>query len=414
MGPDLTPKPFRTPPRSVAKGITGASGEHGRVPETLRPVRAPQASRARGNGGALLGGVGRARHGEAVRDQDRPSEPRGARERPAIPRRGHGRRAPAARQPRLGVRRRAPRRSDLHRHGVRRWQGSAGDLEPLRAKARALPRRRRRLHRQGAGARPRVRARLRWPQARPPSRLAGERCSCSYTGEVKLTDFGLARSTLKLQRTAPGIIFGKLSYLAPEQARSEPLDGRTDLYAAGILLWELLTGQQLFPVKLAPSNDQSARRDSTADALERVRNPRVMLPSHVTPRVPPELDAIVMRALAREPARRYQTGEELRADRAAFLAATTPETDAARLRDVPASPVSRRPAPRASVPNARRCCAAPPGCCRAHSAPKCPPSSPRRCRLPPRIPRQRRAPRSPPRPQPPPRCPARARRPTAR
>jgi serine/threonine protein kinase len=154
----------------------------------------------------------------------------------------------------------------------------------------------------------------------------------SYTGEVKLTDFGLARSTLKHQHTAPGIIFGKLSYLAPEQARSEPLDGRTDIYAAGILLWELLTGQQLFPVK-QPAADagEEAKRDSTADALARVRNPQVMLPSHVTPRVPPELDAIVMRALAPEPAKRYQTGEELRADLAAFLAATTPETDAARL-----------------------------------------------------------------------------------
>jgi serine/threonine protein kinase len=153
----------------------------------------------------------------------------------------------------------------------------------------------------------------------------------SYTGEVKLTDFGLARSTLKLQQTAPGIIFGKLSYLSPEQARSEPLDGRTDLYAAGILLWELLTGHQLFPVKTAPAGDEEARRDSTADALARVRDPKVVAPSQVTPRVPPELDAIVMRALAREPARRYQSGEELRADLAAFLAATTPQTDAARL-----------------------------------------------------------------------------------
>jgi eukaryotic-like serine/threonine-protein kinase len=153
----------------------------------------------------------------------------------------------------------------------------------------------------------------------------------SYTGEVKLTDFGLARSTLKLQQTAPGIIFGKLSYLAPEQARSEPLDGRTDIYAAGILLWELLTGQQLFPVKPAPAGDEGARRDSTADALARVRDPQVVRPSQVTPRVPPELDSIVLRALTPEPALRYQTGEELRADLAAFLAATTPETDAARL-----------------------------------------------------------------------------------
>ena len=97
----------------------------------------------------------------------------------------------------------------------------------------------------------------------------------SYTGEVKLTDFGLATSTLKLQHTAPGIIFGKLSYLAPEQARREPLDGRTDIYVCGILLWELLTGQQLFPVKPAAFAPGQPKSDSTADALERVRNPRV-------------------------------------------------------------------------------------------------------------------------------------------
>jgi len=154
----------------------------------------------------------------------------------------------------------------------------------------------------------------------------------SYTGEVKLTDFGLATSTLKLQHTAPGIIFGKLSYLSPEQARSEPLDGRTDLYAAGILLWELLTGQQLFPVRsVQQGEDPRARRDSTAEALDRLRNPRVIPPSAVTSRVPPDLDRIALRALAPEKERRYQNGEEMRADLAAFLAKTAPETDAARL-----------------------------------------------------------------------------------
>src|SRR5262249_54828381 len=133
------------------------------------------------------------------------------------------------------------------------------------------------------------------------------------------------------QRTAPGIIFGKLSYLSPEQARSQPLDGRTDIYAAGILLWELLTGQQLFPVKIHAGEDAGARRDSTAGALDRLRNPRVQPPSSITGRVPPELDRIVMRALAPDRERRYQDGEELRADLAAFLAKLAPETDAARL-----------------------------------------------------------------------------------
>ncbi|HEY6476154.1 MAG TPA: serine/threonine-protein kinase, partial [Polyangia bacterium] len=68
----------------------------------------------------------------------------------------------------------------------------------------------------------------------------------SYSGEVRLTDFGLASSTLKIEKTAPGIIHGKVSYMSPEQARGEKIDGRTDLYATGIILWELLTGRQLF------------------------------------------------------------------------------------------------------------------------------------------------------------------------
>src|SRR5207302_865181 len=78
----------------------------------------------------------------------------------------------------------------------------------------------------------------------------------SYTGEVKLTDFGLASSTLKLEKTAPGIIYGKVAYMSPEQARGEKLDGRSDMYAAAIVLWELLTGRQLFP----PGKDQPQDR----------------------------------------------------------------------------------------------------------------------------------------------------------
>ena len=152
----------------------------------------------------------------------------------------------------------------------------------------------------------------------------------SYSGEVKLTDFGLATSKLKEQHTAPGIIYGKLAYLAPEQARGETLDGRTDLYSAGILLWEMLTGQQLFPVR--PATEEAPRgQDSTIDALERVKHPKVERPSSLTSRVPPELDEIVLRALSANPADRYQHGEEMRADLASFLAQNAPETDAATL-----------------------------------------------------------------------------------
>ena len=160
----------------------------------------------------------------------------------------------------------------------------------------------------------------------------------SYSGEVKLTDFGLATSRLKEQRTAPGIIFGKLSYLAPEQARGETLDRRTDLYAAGILLWEMLTGQQLFPVRqdarqarASASQPEENASNPTLEALDRVRNPSISPPSSLTSRVPPELDAIAMCALAINPAERYQSGEALRSDLGSFLAKNAPETDAASL-----------------------------------------------------------------------------------
>ena len=149
----------------------------------------------------------------------------------------------------------------------------------------------------------------------------------SFTGEVKLTDFGLATSELKMEKTAPGIIYGKISYLSPEQARREPLDGRTNLYAAGILLWELLTGRQLFPV----GRPGAGSGDVNSDALHRARAPQVPAPSTLTARVPPELDRIVMRALAPEREDRYPDGEAMRADLAGFLAATSPKTDAARL-----------------------------------------------------------------------------------
>ncbi len=153
----------------------------------------------------------------------------------------------------------------------------------------------------------------------------------SYSGEVRLTDFGLATSKLKEQRTAPGIIYGKLAYLAPEQARGQPLDGRTDLYAAGILLWEMLTGQQLFPTTVPGAVSPSSGHNSTLEALERVKNPVVKPPSAMTSRVPPALDAIVLRALRTDPAERYQTGEDFRLDLASFLAKHAPQTDAATL-----------------------------------------------------------------------------------
>ncbi len=143
----------------------------------------------------------------------------------------------------------------------------------------------------------------------------------SYTGEVKLTDFGLASSTLKLEKTAPGIIYGKVAYMSPEQARGEKLDGRSDMYAAGIVLWELLTGRQLFP----PGKDQPQ------DLLSRAKNPEVMRPSKRAPRVPAELDEICVRALASKKEDRYANCDEMRTALQAWLGHAAPTTDGMRM-----------------------------------------------------------------------------------
>jgi serine/threonine protein kinase/predicted negative regulator of RcsB-dependent stress response len=151
----------------------------------------------------------------------------------------------------------------------------------------------------------------------------------SYSGEVRLTDFGLAASTLKIEKTAPGIIYGKVSYMSPEQARGEQIDGRTDLYASGIILWELLTGRQLFPSTRAPGAPKD--QITSDELLRRVRNPEIVPPSRRAARVPPELDRIAMKALAPDLKERYANCEDLRHDLAKFLAQTSPATDATRV-----------------------------------------------------------------------------------
>ena len=142
----------------------------------------------------------------------------------------------------------------------------------------------------------------------------------SWHGEVKITDFGLARSTLKSEKTAPGIVYGRIAYLAPEQARGEQADKRTDVYAVGVILWELLTGRPL--------------HETTEEAvknLEMARHPRVAKPSNFARGITPSLDAVVLKALAVAREDRYQTADELRRALAEELARLAPTTDASRL-----------------------------------------------------------------------------------
>src|SRR6478609_35267 len=142
----------------------------------------------------------------------------------------------------------------------------------------------------------------------------------SFHGEVKVTDFGLARSILKNERTAPGIVYGRIAYLAPEQARGEQADARTDIFATGVILWELLTGR--------PLHDTS---DDAVKNLDQARHPQVQSPSHLTRGLPPSIDAVSLKALATDREQRYQTAEEFRKAIADELARIAPGTDASRV-----------------------------------------------------------------------------------
>ena len=113
-------------------------------------------------------------------------------------------------------------------------------------------------------------------------------------GVARVVDFGVAKAVGRIQVTRDGQLKGKLPYMAPEQLTSHPVDRRTDVYAAAVVLWEALTGRRLFD-------------GSDAELMYRVLEAQVAPPSHVAPGLPAELDAIVMRGLARDPNRRWPT-----------------------------------------------------------------------------------------------------------
>jgi eukaryotic-like serine/threonine-protein kinase len=146
----------------------------------------------------------------------------------------------------------------------------------------------------------------------------------AYNGDVKLTDFGLARSALKEEHTQPGVVFGRAAYLAPEQARGEVADPCTDVYSLAVVLWELLTGHQYL---------QIAGLDPAA-ALAVVRHPKPAPPSSRAPWVTPALDAVVMRALALDRSKRFANAEEFRLALAEAIAEAAPRTDATRVSEL--------------------------------------------------------------------------------
>ena len=128
----------------------------------------------------------------------------------------------------------------------------------------------------------------------------------TYHGVVKLLDFGVVRGPDK-QKSIPGVFKGKYGYCAPEQIEGGHIDRRTDVFCLGIALWECLTGARLF---------EASTDVSTIDA---VRSRPIEAPSTLRPEVPPELDAITLRALARDPERRFRNAHDLSEELDRFL-----------------------------------------------------------------------------------------------
>lgn len=118
-------------------------------------------------------------------------------------------------------------------------------------------------------------------------------------GTSHVLDFGVAKAASRLHTTETGQIKGKLTYMAPEQLLSDPVDRRADVFAAGIVLWELLTGQQLF-----------ARSDPGA-TVTAVLSGMIKEPSHYRPEISPKLDKLVMKALTHTPAGRFSSAREM-------------------------------------------------------------------------------------------------------
>jgi serine/threonine-protein kinase len=126
----------------------------------------------------------------------------------------------------------------------------------------------------------------------PPNILLSKR------GEIKVTDFGLAKATTQLEKTDPGVVKGKFSYLAPEAALGEKQDARADIFALGIVLWEMLAGRRLF---LGETDYQTVKlvQQANVPSLQRLN-----------PEVDADLEVVLMKALARDPNDRYQSARD--------------------------------------------------------------------------------------------------------
>jgi serine/threonine protein kinase len=137
--------------------------------------------------------------------------------------------------------------------------------------------------------------------------VSPENIFVTYEGVVKIVDFGIASASQQLHKTRTGMLKGKYAYLQPEVIRGHRPDRRGDIWGLGVVMWELLTRQRLF------------LRETDFQTLQAVINSEIVPPSAIDSTLPPELDAIVMKALQREPDERYETARMLSEDLMRFL-----------------------------------------------------------------------------------------------
>ena len=124
----------------------------------------------------------------------------------------------------------------------------------------------------------------------------------SYEGAIKVVDFGIAKAATKSEQTKTGMLKGKFSYMSPEQCLGHPVDARSDIFALGILLYELTTGKRLF------------KHESELMILEMITKRPIVPPRRVAPQIPEGLEAIILRALRKSPRERFSNAEDMRGE----------------------------------------------------------------------------------------------------
>ncbi|RMD97941.1 MAG: serine/threonine protein kinase, partial [Deltaproteobacteria bacterium] len=137
--------------------------------------------------------------------------------------------------------------------------------------------------------------------------ISPENILLTFNGEVKLQDFGVAKSADRRSDTIAAVPKGNISYLSPEQIKGERIDRRSDIFSTGIVLWELATGSRLFAM------------ENQYETMRRIKECRVPSPRNLNPYVPEYLEKIVMKALSAKPEERYSTAFDFHLALESFL-----------------------------------------------------------------------------------------------